>query len=379
MAVLLDGLMSGQFTDDPQQNQAIQRGILNFGLQLMQTRGRRLGPGLGQAGVAGIQGFNDLKQEQFRDQLRKQQGEEYTRRKMLNAREDTLANLPSQFIKPDQQGNNPSAFTPGMSDLPGLSKAYMSAPGGLQTGLALQSALQKQEPTLHEFKQGSTYGTFEGGRVRPLLSVPSAEKPDTVPSAIKEYNFAREQGYKGSFEQWDRERRKAGASQVSVSTGEKGFKNELALKGDFKSEPIYKDYQDMQSAYKQIKAGIAQGTPIGDVATATKIMKLLDPGSVVRESELGIAMAAGGRMDRLQNFVQMQLKGEKLTPTMRQEFGKLADELYEAAGQAYNVKRSEYEGIGKRYGLDTTNLGAPHKSSRSSSVRDQADAILRGE
>lgn len=149
----------------------------------------------------------------------------------------------------------------------------------------------------------------------------------------------------------------AGKTTVSVNTGQKGYENESKLRNDFKSEPIYKAYQDMKDAHAQIKAGIAQENPVGDLATATKIMKLLDPGSVVRESELAMAMAASGRMDRLQNFVQMQMSGQKLTPTQRKEFGVLADDLMAAASQSYNAKHGEYEGFGKSYGLNPQVLG----------------------
>lgn len=150
---------------------------------------------------------------------------------------------------------------------------------------------------------------------------------------------------------------RAGASSVSVNMGQKGYENESKLRNDFKSEPIYKDFADMKTAHAQIKTAIAQGTPIADTAAATKIMKLLDPGSVVRESELGIAMAAAGKLDRLQNYVQMQISGNKLTPQQRKDFGALADELMGAATQAYNSKRSEYAKFGERYGLDANVLG----------------------
>jgi len=147
------------------------------------------------------------------------------------------------------------------------------------------------------------------------------------------------------------------------TAGERGFKNEMDLAKSFKGEPIYKDFSDMQTAYTQVNAALAQGTPIGDVAGATKIMKLLDPGSVVRESELGIAMAASGRMDRLQYYFNNWASGEKLTPTQREDFKALSNELYAAAGQAYNQKRDEYKSFGGSYGfknLDTA-LGAPAK------------------
>jgi hypothetical protein len=151
--------------------------------------------------------------------------------------------------------------------------------------------------------------------------------------------------------------RQSGASKtvVDMTGGQKGFENEMALGSKFKAEPIYKDFNDMKSAFGQVVSSLSAGTPIGDVAGATKIMKLLDPGSVVRESELAIAMQASGRMDRLQNYFNNFMTGQKLTPTQRDDFQALANELYSAAGQAYNQKRGEYQQFGEAYNFK--NLG----------------------
>lgn len=152
----------------------------------------------------------------------------------------------------------------------------------------------------------------------------------------------------------------AGASSVKVNTGQKGFDNELKLRGDFKQEPVYKAHQEMQSAYSQIKQSLAQASPAGDLAGATKIMKLLDPGSVVRESELGMAMAATGLLDRVQNYASNIISGNKLTPKQRQEFQQLADALYGESVKAYNSKRGEYQKLGSEYGLNADRaVGAP--------------------
>ena len=148
---------------------------------------------------------------------------------------------------------------------------------------------------------------------------------------------------------------------LDMTGGQKGFENEMKLASAFKQEPIYKDFSDMKSSFGQVVSSLSQGTPIGDVAGATKVMKLLDPGSVVRETELGIAMAAAGRMDRLNNYFNNMMTGQKLTPTQREDFKALSNELYAAAGQAYNQKRDEYRGFGEAYkfkNLDTA-LGAP--------------------
>jgi hypothetical protein len=140
-------------------------------------------------------------------------------------------------------------------------------------------------------------------------------------------------------------------SIVDMTGGQKGFDNERNLGKDFRSEPIYKEFGDMKSAFKQVVSSLSQGTPIGDVAGATKIMKLLDPGSVVRESELGIAMAAAGRMDRLQSYFNNMMSGQILTPTQRQDFERLATELYAAAADGFNKKRGEYKEFGQAYGF----------------------------
>jgi hypothetical protein len=116
----------------------------------------------------------------------------------------------------------------------------------------------------------------------------------------------------------------------------------------------------MQSAYSQIKQSLAKESPAGDLAGATKIMKLLDPGSVVRESELGMAMAATGLLDRVQNYASNILSGNKLTPKQRQEFQQLADALYGESVKSYNAKRGEYIKLGGEYGLNADRaIGAP--------------------
>jgi hypothetical protein len=101
------------------------------------------------------------------------------------------------------------------------------------------------------------------------------------------------------------------------------------------------------------------GSPAGDLAGATKIMKILDPGSVVRESELGMAMAATGAMDRLTNYADMVIKGTKLTPAQRQDFQKLGDALMGESVKQYNNKRTEYGKFATDYGLDGDRILGP--------------------
>jgi hypothetical protein len=142
-------------------------------------------------------------------------------------------------------------------------------------------------------------------------------------------------------------------------TSGKDFSNALALRKEFNGEGIYKGYQEVKNAWNQINTGLNAKTPAGDLAAATKFMKLLDPTSVVRESELLMAMQASGALDRLYNYAQMRVNGTKLTPTQREDFRKLSDEFYQTSLNQYNEKFNEYKDIALRNNLNPDDIGKP--------------------
>ena len=191
------------------------------------------------------------------------------------------------------------------------------------------------------------------------LTTPKAtETPSDIRSALAFQNLTPEQ------QQTYLRLKTAGAPKtiLDMTGGQRGFENEMKLKGEFKSEPVYKAYQEMQSAYGQITDSLKSNSPAGDLAAATKFMKLLDPGSVVRESELAMAMAASGALDRARNYAELRISGKKLTPDQRKDFQQLSDQLFSTATTVYNAKRNELVEQGSAYGLNAERaLGAPAK------------------
>jgi hypothetical protein len=149
------------------------------------------------------------------------------------------------------------------------------------------------------------------------------------------------------------------ASAGADRSNQKDFSNSLSLRKEFNNEPVYKGHQEIKSAWNTINVGLKQANPAGDLAAATKFMKLLDPTSVVRESELLLAMKATGALDRLYNYAQMRANGTLLTPKQRTEFGALANEFYQTATNQYNSKYGEYSDIAKRNNLNPLDIGRP--------------------
>jgi hypothetical protein len=348
---------------------------------LLQAGGRSttpigLGQALGSALQAGQQGYQQARAGSLQDlmvgeKLKEAQDErqrnvdyfEMLRRAGQPAPAMQQAPLTGVAVPPVERfvsETAPMARPAATGPLAGLTPQQLALMQGLSRKEGLQFALDATKP---EASPEAIRTLNALGLPPTLANLRLLDKPDASPT---ESRLLKDAGMPVTFENIVK-LRQAGASNVNVRVpvdmtgGQKGFENEMKLSSAFKQEPIYKDFSDMKSAYGQVVSSLAQGTPIGDVAGATKVMKLLDPGSVVRESELGIAMAAAGRMDLLQNYFNNLMTGQKLTPTQREDFQRLSNELYAAAGQAYNNKRAEYEQFGKTYGfknLDTA-LGAP--------------------
>ena len=343
---------------------------------LLQASGRSavpisMGQALGSALQAGQQGYQQARVSSLQDLLLGQKLTEAQR----------AAKADADFLKMLQppEAAAPAPMQPLTGESVSIMEAAPAAPAQVAVNplanlsaqqRALIGGLGREKGTQYLLETMKPEATPDNIKTLRALGLPvtlaglrQLDKPEPSPA---ESRLLREAGMPVTLENIMQLRR-SGASNVNVKVpvdmtgGQKGFENEMSLGKAFKAEPIYKDFSDMQSAFNQVVSSLSQGTPIGDVAGATKVMKLLDPGSVVRESELAIAMAASGRMDRLQNYFKNMMSGEKLTPTQRDDFKALSNELYAAAGDAYNKKRKEYEDFGGAYGFKNlgTALGAP--------------------
>jgi hypothetical protein len=389
-----------EYLTEDQKRQMQQQGMLQAAAALLQAGGRSaqpisLGQALGSALQAGTAGYQGAQQNAIQQLLTKQKMDEYKRQV---ADEQAYRGMFTQMPTVGTPMTPEQALSVGGGQVgPTVQRAAMigmPAPAGVATTGGMPTLTQVQRDILRSMPA-------KEGRAELLKMVQPEEfgapQPQVVDGQVKmvQYNKRGEPRVVSGAMPYEAQspdiraveyitgqplagKGKAGITDVGqyrqqiapkttvtvpvdMTGGQKGFENEMSLGKAFRAEPIYKDFSDMKTAYSQVVSSLAQGTPIGDVAGATKVMKLLDPGSVVRESELGIAMAASGRMDRLQYYFNNFITGEKLTPTQRDDFKQLSAELYAAAGQAYNQKRSEYQGFGSQYGfknLDTA-LGAP--------------------
>ena len=339
-------------------NALLASAVTMLGMSGQQPRPISTGQALGAALGAGFGGYQSSFDNTLKQMLAAQQLADYRNKAEARARYDkALAGATALEPQAVQM-----ATTPG-SQLEMLSRPEF---GGDMAGAETVSALKSNLPTVKKVNQEvANQAAMDYLRaVDPGKYLEVTAKAEATPAELKKYQYAVAQGYKGSLLDFEKELRAAGAAKtvLDMTGGQKGFENEMKLRGEFKSEPVYKAYTEMQSAYGQINDGLSAGSPAGDLAAATKFMKLLDPGSVVRESELGMAMSATGLADKARNYAQLRLSGQKLTPDQREDFKKVSDSLFATATSVYNQKRNELVQQGSGYGLNAERaLGAPAK------------------
>ena len=160
----------------------------------------------------------------------------------------------------------------------------------------------------------------------------------------------------------DYEARKAaaGAARVTanatVKEGQRVFENEDKLRADYKAEPLVKAASEMSSAFQTIDAAFKRPSAANDLAMATKYMKILDPTSVVRESEFALAVNATGLLDKVGNYAAAILKGEKLNPAQRKDFYDSAKAIHDAFQEKRAEVDQQYSEMATGYNLKPENV-----------------------
>lgn len=306
MAGLLDMLQ--QASNDP----ATSQGILRFGLSLLQSRGN-LSNAFGQAGVQGIQGAQDYRNQQFQNTLRQGQVDQLKRQQQMQ-------NLPGQFVTGGVKlptMDNRDVGQPGEQAIPEKGfdfSGYTNALMGLDPMQGLQmQALTKKDTAPVKLGAGekllnpTTYQTLASNpkdenqtELQKLIAARNALPPghpdranyddaiaratrSSSPGPIQEYEYAKGQGYTGSFTEWNKEQKRAGAASTSVKV-----ENQMGTGLAKEVGPMVKESYDSAKGAQQ------------SITNADSLIKAVDsnklyagPGATLRLKGAQIAQALG--------------------------------------------------------------------------------------
>lgn len=139
------------------------------------------------------------------------------------------------------------------------------------------------------------------------------------------------------------------------------FENIQKLRKEYLGQS--KEFQAQDSAFGRVIASAKDPSAAGDLALIFNYMKVLDPGSVVRESEFATAAGARGALDNVEKeggfvpafvdqAVNRLLDGTRLTIPQRDDFVNRARTLYDDAAQSQQKREARYIDLATRSKFD---------------------------
>ena len=122
-------------------------------------------------------------------------------------------------------------------------------------------------------------------------------------------------------------------------------------------EASVQPYVGITQAYKKVEAAANDPSAAGDLSLIFGFMKILDPASVVRETEFANAQNAAGVPDQIRNQYNKILSGERLNPNQRADFIRQARELAKSQKSVFeNTIMPRYESIVATNNLNRANV-----------------------
>lgn len=129
---------------------------------------------------------------------------------------------------------------------------------------------------------------------------------------------------------------------------------EHTLRGEV--QKLSTDYRTVRDASGNIEEIAKQPSAASDIAMIFAYMKILDPNSVVRETEFATAQNAAGVPDRIKNVWNRILEGQRLNPQQRQDFLNQARSIAKRQTGQYQRTLDQYKGVADRSGVDFRNV-----------------------
>jgi len=117
------------------------------------------------------------------------------------------------------------------------------------------------------------------------------------------------------------------------------------LRGEFRKATD--QFSKIDQAFGRLQAGLT-GTGAGDLSLIFQYMRILDPGSTVREGEFATAQNAGGVDDKIRSLYNQIVEGARLSASQRIDFYERAKDLYKAEKEGYDLNVGTFNDLAEK-------------------------------
>jgi hypothetical protein len=371
MEELLKGLLSPAQMEQTESNARIQ-GLMALGNALMQAgapRAQRTSTfqGLGMAAPAYMQGRQQafdqtlqdiLRQTQVQDLLRQRQEQEMAKRRQAQVQQmipnlyrERMGQVPTTI--PTETYENVQTTVPGVVgaqlDPERLRMLGMLGPEGMQAATQLaqfERSMQAPARQTVTAKPGERVIDPMTGEV--VAEVPTAQREvKTKTIDVGNKILVVDEANPGQILASYPKARDTAPKDVSGT--------EITVGKNF--EASVQPYVGITQAYKKVEAAANDPSAAGDLSLIFGFMKILDPASVVRETEFANAQNAAGVPDQIRNQYNKILNGERLNPNQRTDFIRQARELAKSQKSVFEgTIMPRYESIVATNNLNRANV-----------------------
>lgn len=141
----------------------------------------------------------------------------------------------------------------------------------------------------------------------------------------------------------------------------KVYDDESKLRNEFINQIKAENFTTIRDQYMNLADASKKGTAPSDMKMIFSYMKILDPNSIVRESEYATAQNAAGVPQRIIVAYNKALDGQSLSPQQRQEFLDEARDIWGRKTKTFKATVDTYRQLAKNSGFNpnkvVTNVG----------------------
>jgi hypothetical protein len=240
-------------------------------------------------------------------------------------------------------------------DLARAAPQLMGSTEGRKTLAELVASQKAMRPETFSLAEGAVQlerDPFTGAIKQVATGAP---KREPVPSAIAEYKFAQDQGYKGTFQDFEIAKRAAAAPKLAVDLKDPTAiaKAQSDVLKDWRS--VVKDTGAMEVAdrFKAVKSAVAEanaGNKTADGALIFAIGKIYDPSGAVQEGDKQTILGNRSIPQSIKAYAERALSGQSLLPEERAGLLSIATKLVESKARNLEAQKAPYTSISQQLG-----------------------------
>jgi len=334
-------------------------------------QGGNTGQSIAEGLMKGQQAYKGGMSEAMQSQLQNYQLQELMRKRQLEQqalmRQQGIENDITKAYRPQTFAETPVTNIMGQEiagpnqpqeaglGLAALAPRLMATPEGRKSLAELVAAQKAMRPETFSLAEGAVQferDPFTGATKQVATGAP---KREPVPSAIAEYKFAQDQGYKGSFQDFEIAKRTAGAPKLAVDLKDPTAiaKAQSDVLKDWRG--VVKDVGAMEVAdrFKAAKAAVAEanaGNKTADGALIYAIGKIYDPSGAVQEGDKATILGNRSIPQSIKAYAERALSGQSLLPEERAGLLSVATKLVESKARNLEAQKAPYSSISQQLG-----------------------------